>query len=321
MKSETSFADNTSDFDQFAELERQKLDALAEFAAGAGHEINNPLAIIGGRTQLLLREIEHPEQRRHLAIILNQVKRAYEMIADIRYFARPPKPEWQTIDISEWLETFYENQAAIMHESQIEWLFMSPLRDLDNTFDTNKLKRQESDEKKSFMILTDPIQLQVALAALCKNARESFSFTDSCENDAAEKKSEFRGKILLGLRYIPANHAILSNTSDETSSQCPLTPSPMVSHSPVLTQTVLPNDMIEVFVEDDGLGIDESIRSLIFSPYFSGREAGRGLGFGLPKTWQIMQQLGGAVFYETPETGKGTRFVLSLPCINNNQHK
>ena len=46
------------------DLEQQKLNALAELAAGTGHEINNPLAIIGGRAQLLLREIEHPERRR-----------------------------------------------------------------------------------------------------------------------------------------------------------------------------------------------------------------------------------------------------------------
>ena len=38
------------------ELERAKLEALAEFAAGAGHEINNPLAVISGRAQLLLRD-------------------------------------------------------------------------------------------------------------------------------------------------------------------------------------------------------------------------------------------------------------------------
>ena len=31
-----------------------KLTALAEFAAGAGHEINNPLAVISGQAQYLL---------------------------------------------------------------------------------------------------------------------------------------------------------------------------------------------------------------------------------------------------------------------------
>ncbi len=44
---------------QAAEAERlreQKLRALAEFAAGAGHEINNPLAVISGQAQYLLRK-------------------------------------------------------------------------------------------------------------------------------------------------------------------------------------------------------------------------------------------------------------------------
>ena len=36
-----------SDFQQT--LEAEKLDAMAEFAAGAGHEINNPLTVISGR--------------------------------------------------------------------------------------------------------------------------------------------------------------------------------------------------------------------------------------------------------------------------------
>src|SRR5204862_7940439 len=35
-------------------LHRAKLNALAEFAAGAGHEINNPLAVISGQAQYLL---------------------------------------------------------------------------------------------------------------------------------------------------------------------------------------------------------------------------------------------------------------------------
>ncbi len=30
-------------------LEVEKLEAMAEFAAGAGHEINNPLTVISGR--------------------------------------------------------------------------------------------------------------------------------------------------------------------------------------------------------------------------------------------------------------------------------
>lgn len=76
-------------------LEAEKLAALAEFAAGAGHEINNPLAVISGRAQLLLRDETHPERRRDLALIHAQALRVHEMIADLMLFARPPQPRRQ----------------------------------------------------------------------------------------------------------------------------------------------------------------------------------------------------------------------------------
>ena len=42
-------------------LRQGKLDALGEFAAGAGHELNNPLAVIVGRAQLLLARVKDAE--------------------------------------------------------------------------------------------------------------------------------------------------------------------------------------------------------------------------------------------------------------------
>src|SRR5262249_15970443 len=49
-----------------ARLRRGKLDALGEFAAGAGHELNNPLAVIVGRAQLLLARTDDLEVARSL---------------------------------------------------------------------------------------------------------------------------------------------------------------------------------------------------------------------------------------------------------------
>src|SRR5690606_20308915 len=73
-------------------LEREKLEALAEFAAGAGHEMNNPLAVIAGRAQLLLKDETDAQKRRELAVIHAQAMRVHEMIADLMLFARPPQP-------------------------------------------------------------------------------------------------------------------------------------------------------------------------------------------------------------------------------------
>jgi hypothetical protein len=71
------------------------------------------------------------------------------------------------------------------------------------------------------------------------------------------------------------------------------------------------NDHVELVVEDDGPGIPAEIRSHIFEPYFSGREAGRGLGIGLSKCWVIAQQHGGTISCDSAQGC--TRFVMRLP--------
>jgi signal transduction histidine kinase len=73
-------------------LEDAKLAALAEFAAGAGHEINNPLATIVGRAQALLKHETDPGRRQSLATIAAQAFRVRDMIGDLMVFARPPAP-------------------------------------------------------------------------------------------------------------------------------------------------------------------------------------------------------------------------------------
>ena len=63
---------------QFQEtLEHEKLESLRQFAYGASHEINNPLANISTRAQTLLREETNPERRRKLATINAQAFRAH----------------------------------------------------------------------------------------------------------------------------------------------------------------------------------------------------------------------------------------------------
>jgi signal transduction histidine kinase len=68
----------------------------------------------------------------------------------------------------------------------------------------------------------------------------------------------------------------------------------------------------EVIVRDDGPGISETVRRHLFDPFFSGREAGRGLGFGLSKCWRIVTDHGGRVVVNNGEGG-GAEFTIVLP--------
>ena len=65
-------------------------------------------------------------------------------------------------------------------------------------------------------------------------------------------------------------------------------------------------------VHDRGIGLSAIEREHLFDPFFSGRQAGRGLGFGLCKCWRIIERHGGQIDCESsPETG--TTFRVTWP--------
>jgi two-component system sensor histidine kinase PilS (NtrC family) len=66
----------------------------------------------------------------------------------------------------------------------------------------------------------------------------------------------------------------------------------------------------EIFVEDTGPGIPESIRNRIFNPFFTTKE--RGTGLGLATVHAIVEAHGGAVSVAAGKLG-GARFVIRLP--------
>ena len=65
-------------------------------------------------------------------------------------------------------------------------------------------------------------------------------------------------------------------------------------------------------VTDDGPGITPEERRHIFDPFYSARQAGRGLGLGLSKCWRIVTNHGGRIEVES-RPGQGTTFVITLP--------
>jgi signal transduction histidine kinase len=84
-------------------LQSARLLALAELAAGAGHEINNPLAVISGQAQYLLAHEANffgndteGVTRKALGAIIAQTKRIHGIVRDLMQFARPaqPRPTW-----------------------------------------------------------------------------------------------------------------------------------------------------------------------------------------------------------------------------------
>jgi signal transduction histidine kinase len=82
-------------------VQEAKLTALAELAAGAGHEINNPLAVISGHCQRLLSHEEDEETRATLETVVRQTKRIHDILRGLMQFARPAKPTPHPVRMAE----------------------------------------------------------------------------------------------------------------------------------------------------------------------------------------------------------------------------
>jgi putative nucleotidyltransferase with HDIG domain len=80
------------------------LNALAEMAAGAAHELNNPLAVISGRAQLLAEAQSDKETKEILKQIYENAREASGIIEDLMSFAEPRKPRAARTDVKKMLD-------------------------------------------------------------------------------------------------------------------------------------------------------------------------------------------------------------------------
>jgi signal transduction histidine kinase len=83
-------------------VEGETLRAMGQMASGMAHHVNNLLAVISGRTQLLLARGPQPEMRRPLEIIQRATLDAAEVVRRVLAFASmQPAPARAPIDLNE----------------------------------------------------------------------------------------------------------------------------------------------------------------------------------------------------------------------------
>ncbi|MHC4991704.1 MAG: sensor histidine kinase, partial [Planctomycetota bacterium] len=133
-------------------MRREKLASLGEIAAGAAHEMNNPLTVISGRAQLLAHRLGDEQYREMAAQIVEQSHRLSDMISTLRSFAEPVRPERRPIDL-----------VALLQE-QVDRLY----REHDEGVSAKISAAQELP-----VVCVDPEQFSLAVRELLRNAAES----------------------------------------------------------------------------------------------------------------------------------------------------
>ena len=222
-------------------LQALKLEALAEFAGGAGHELNNPAG--GDRRPVrssCSARTDDPETVRSLRIILSQAGRAHRILRDLMFVARPPAPRPRPCRPAD--------------------LLCACLRDLQEECTARGIRLvSEIDESAARRARSIPTR--------CAISPRSCFATRSRQRPPAARSSSGRA--------------------------CKATSFPGLSPT-------------------QGKGISPADAAHLFDPFYCGRQAGRGLGLGLPRAARLVAQAGGRLHWSS-NPGHGAVFQVHLP--------
>ena len=213
------------------EIARSKQQMLYHLAYGLSHEINNPLANISTRAQMLLKNATNDKDRHALAVIIDQVQRAHEMIGDLMQCSQDPHTQLAWVDVRSYAQECYQSFENAARRQSTELTLQLPAQPV--------------------LLRTDSKLLKEILSILLRNALEALAHHGSISLELTEK-----------------------------------------------------NHHIQFQVIDSGKGLSLEARKHAMDPFYSGREAGRGLGMGLSKASHYARSLKATLSLEShPNAG------------------
>jgi nitrogen-specific signal transduction histidine kinase len=242
-----------------------------ELAASMSHEIRNPLVAIKTFSQLLPERHQEEDFRKDFSkIVTSEVDRLNQIVDQINNFANPPEIQFHLMDL-ERAFTKAINLAKFRTSQEDAAILMAMDENLP-------------------MILADESALVECLSHLLVNAIEACANVDD-------------PKITLGARMIqtPAFQSADKRSEEDSGPEDYPTAHPDPDH-PFVTA-------VPISVEDNGQGIPAEDFEKSFSPFYTTKA--KGMGLGLPIVKRTVIDHNGDIRIDSLR--KGTRVSITLP--------
>lgn len=266
---------------------QEKMASIGQLAAGVAHEINNPLGFISSNFESLqkyvvrLKEIIAAYQELNTKVMTEQHSSAKEVAEQITALEKEKKLKHILKDLE---PIFTETGEGIDRVGHI----VKALRLFSRVDQQAKLEEYDLNEGicNSLIVAKNEIKY---IAAVRK---------ELAEIPLIKAVGGQINQVLLNL-IINAAYAI-KDKGQETAGL-------------ITIKTYIEGNYICCLIQDDGIGIPESVKPNIFDPFFTTKPVGQGTGLGLSISYDIIvNKHQGKIILDSME-GIGTTFFIMLP--------
>jgi two-component system, NtrC family, sensor kinase len=266
-------------------IQSEKMSGLGQLVAGVAHEINNPVNFIYGNLRYAN---EYTEQ-------LMQIIQLYQQ------YSRTDHPA---------IQTAIEGCDFDFIATDLPNLFQSMKGGADRIKQIVQSLRVFSrlDESESKVVnLHDGLDSTLVLLTHRLRLNSDRSEIMICQNYGELPRVEcYAGEM----NQVFIN--ILSNAIDAINER--VIQKGTLENPCIEIQTrSLDNDLIQITIHDNGIGMTDEVRSQIFNPFFTTKPVGSGIGMGLANTYQIIVEHHRGDITVCSALGEGTSFTITLP--------
>jgi len=257
-------------------MQADKIMSVGGLAAGMAHEINNPLGAILQGTQNIIRRFSPELQRNH------QLAKEFD------------------IDLNK-LHMYMEKRNILTFIDGIRESGARAARIINNML-------QFTRRSESHMAPTDISALlnkTVEIAGNDYDLKKRFDFRDISIVKELESDLPLVPCTETEIEQVILN--LLKNAAQAMDDHA-------AQRSPRIVLRCYTNEAgVTIEVEDNGPGMDESIRKRVFEPFFTTKPVGSGTGLGLSVSYMIITENHKGTLEVEAEKGQGTKFIIKLP--------